>query len=212
MNLGSGRGAGGRRHRDSQQSADLLAPHSPPSPDGLQAMLSSLQLQSYYPHFMLPMSPVSPPDSPLFYSAMAAPLSPYGSPYAAQQQQLFAQLHHSPSLSPVSSPSSASSASSSSGAVLELLPTLAASGLPSSMSEADVWQLFGQYGSVVAVAMGSETLLEPQQPGGAQQSVRDVVVQMQSDWEAQAAAQQLNAPPVKAADGAQYSLQVRLLT
>ena len=77
---GGGRGGGGRRQRDALQAAELLSSHSPPSPDDLHAMLSGLQLQSYYPHFMPPVSPISPPDSPLSYTAMPSPLSPSARP------------------------------------------------------------------------------------------------------------------------------------
>ena len=77
------------------------------------------------------------------------------------------------------------------------------------MTEAEVWDLFSQHGTVLGVALGADTTpLDAAQPAESQPAVCDVVVQMQSEWEAQAAMQQLNSRQMEGG----HTLQVRLLT
>ena len=125
-----------------QQAARRAAAQPPPSPLDMQTLLQNLQMHQLYP-FLPPLSPVavSPPTSPHPYS-----------PYSPNLP-----LHYSPPspnpLEPVhaaaNSPPDASSAR-----IQDITPSLLLSRLPPHFTEADVWRLCAQSGSVVAVEAG----------------------------------------------------------
>lgn len=127
--------------QQAQQAARRAAAQPPPSPLDMQTLLQNLQMHQLYP-FLPPLSPVSPPTSP-------HPYSPYSPPLP---------LHYSPPspnpLSPLSTPVN-HTADASTARIQDITPSLLLSRLPPHLTEADVWQLCAQSGSVVAVESGA---------------------------------------------------------
>ena len=150
--------------QQAQQAARRAAAQPPPSPLDMQTLLQNLQMHQLYP-FLPPLSPVSPPTSPHPYSPYSPPLPLHFSP---------------PSPNPLSPAHSAANSvvGAPTARIQDITPSLLLSRLPPHFSQADVWQLCAQSGSVVAVEEGAN-------PG-------EAVVRMERDEDVATVVEQLD--------------------